>query len=282
MSEALLLTRVNVLAYLESIRQEGKSSNTVKKYARDLDAFLKFLKGDEKVTESTITAYRQYLQANYSSASANSMLAPLNNLLKSLGRADLCARLFKIQRRIFACEDRELTRSEYERLIEAARRAGKLRLMLVMETMAATGMRVSEIRHVTVESVKESKVEIYSKGKIREVYFPKKLRKRLLDYAASKCITEGPVFQTVHGNPLDRSNLFHDMKKLAESAGVSAKKIFPHNFRHLFARTFYAREKDIVALADILGHSNLQTTRIYTMTTAKEHVHKLERLGLVV
>ena len=291
MRKALLLTRANVQAYLDSIRQEGKSSNTVKKYTRDLGVFEEFVFGSEAgsrkvlcvkpVTQPTIAAYRQYLQANYSPTSANSMLAPLNNLLKFLGRADLCARLFKVQRRIFAAADRELSRKDYEKLIEAASSTGKLHLRLIMETMAATGMRVSEIRHVTVESVGDGKVEFCSKGKIREVYFPQKLRKNLLNYARSKGITEGPIFRTRCGNPVDRSNLYHDMKKLAGEAGVSEKKVFPHNFRHLFARIFYEKEKDIVALADILGHSNLQTTRIYTMTSVSEHIDKLEHLGLV-
>lgn len=287
----ICMSEDDICAYINSLVCEEKSVNTIKKYTRDLKKFLGFFtsKQSEKgegakslrITQPELIAYKQHLAENYAPVSANSMLAPLNNLLKYLGHSNMCLKLFKVQRRIFLREERNLSRKEYDRLIEAAKRRGDERIALVMQTMASTGIRISELRFLTVESLREGRMTISSKGKLREVCLPAKLQKRLKEYIRKRHIESGSVFVTRNGKPLDRSNICRLMKALCACARVLREKVFPHNLRHLFAKEFYAREKDIVLLSDLLGHSSLETTRIYTMTDAREHLKKLESLNLV-
>lgn len=289
MKAELLLRESEVSDFLESLRMDEKSENTSQKYKRDIKNLVTFIKNQTcctddavKITRSLLLLYKEHLQSNYLLTSANSMIASVNAMLKYLGREELCVKTFRIQRKIYQREDRFLKRREYERLLNEARRQGKERLLLIIETMASIGIRISELRFVTVEAVRAGRMQIVSKGKAREIYFPKKLRKSLAEYIQKKKIKGGMVFCTASGKAVDRSNICHEMKKLAEDAGVNPKKVFPHNLRHLFAREFYAQERNIVALADILGHSSLETTRIYTQTSAKEHLGKLDKLKFII
>lgn len=209
-------------------------------------------------------------------------MAALNCLFSFLGLPECRLKSVKIQRQIFRDESRELSQAEYRRLLAAAKSARNERLLLVMETICATGIRVSELRHFTVEAVRRGQAEVTNKGKTRTVFLPGKLQKVLLRYARTRRIAAGPLFVTKGGRPLDRSNIWHDMKALCREAGVAEGKVFPHNLRRLFARTFYGLEKDIVRLADVLGHSSINTTRIYTMESGYEHRRQLERMRLVI
>lgn len=264
-------------AYL--IREE-KSAATMEKYIRDVHAFLAFA-GEREVTKELVMSWKEALvEKKYAVRSVNSMLSSLNSLLDFLGWGDCKVKSLKTQRQIYSPEDRELTRAEYLRLLKAAENQPQLRL--VMETICSTGIRVSELRHFTVESVRQGEIEIRCKGKIRTILIPGKLRKLLISYAKKNSIRTGAIFITKRGNPLNRSNIWTQMKRLCEAAGVKSGKVFPHNLRKLFARTFYGVDKDIARLADILGHSSINTTRIYIMTTGSEHRRQLERLELVV
>ena len=289
MEKELILRESDINEFLEKLRLDEKSENTCQKYRRDINKLVEFIKfqtsctdEDVKVNRSLLLLYKEYLQCSYLLTSANSMIVSINALIKHLGCEDLCIKTFRLQRKICQREDRFLKRREYERLLNEARHQGKERLLLIMETMASIGIRISELKFVTVEAVRAGRVQIVSKGKAREIYLPKKLRKNLTEYIRRKKLKCGIVFCTTSGKAVDRSNVCHEMKKLAEDAGVNPKKVFPHNLRHLFAHEFYAQEKNIVALADILGHSSLETTRIYTKTCAKEHLRKLEKLKFII
>ena len=270
-------------AFRQHLTEEEKSRSTVEKYLRDVDHFLTFLfQRTDGVTKAGTVAYKEHLQSRYAASSANSMLTAANLFLQFIGRGDCCVRLLKTQRRLFREESRELTRPEYRRLVEAARRKKDERLVLVIETICATGIRVSELACITAEAVRRGTAEIRCKGKRRMVFLPESLRKLLREYIRQKGITEGSVFRTRTGRPMDRSNIWHAMKALSREAGVAEEKVYPHNLRHLFARTFYQQEKDIIRLADILGHGSVETTRIYTISSGAEHARQVERLGLVV
>ena len=260
--------------------QEEKSGATIEKYLRDVRAFYTF-EGKETVTKERVIKWKDSLvNAGYAVRSINSMLASINSLLNFLGWGDCKVKSLKTQRRAYCPEDKELTRAEYLRLLKAAK--DQPQLYLVMETLCGTGIRVSELRFFTVETVRSGQIEISCKSKIRTILIPGKLKKRLLKYAENNGIKSGAIFVTKHGKPLNRSNIWAKMKKLCETAGVQSSKVFPHNLRKLFARVFYGIEKDIAKLADVLGHSSINTTRIYIMTTGTEHRRQLERLGLVV
>ncbi len=256
---------------------KGKSKATAEKYVRDAAAFLKYTGGE--VTRESILGYKAYLCENYLPKSVNSMLAGINCYLEFAGFAHCRVGALKIQRRTFAERERELTKAEYERLLDAAKE--KPRLYYLLQTICSTGIRVSELRFITVEALKVGYSQIDMKGKTRTILLPEKLCKVLLKYAKNRKISFGSVFVTKNGRPLDRSNIWTEMKKLCEKAGVDKKKVFPHNLRHLFARVYYSREKDIVRLADILGHSSINTTRIYTMESGDVHKRQIERLGLL-
>ena len=210
------------------------------------------------------------------------MLSSLMSFFSFLGWSDLKVKSLKIQRRIFDSEEKELTKAEYQRLLQAAKAKQNERLYLLLQTVCSTGIRVSELKHITVEAVVNGKAEISCKGKRRTVFLPDKLCKMLKRYIRERKITSGPVFVTKNGKPLDRSNIWSDMKKLCAAADVSEKKVFPHNLRHLFARTYYSLQKDVVRLADVLGHSSVNTTRIYTMESGETHRTQLQKLGLLL
>lgn len=260
--------------------EEEKATATVEKYIRDVNAFAEWL-GENILDKEAVLTYKENLTKNYAPASVNSILASLNSFFAFNEWYHLRVKNLKIQRQIFVNKDKELTKAEYERLLTAAKSKGNEQLYFLMQTICATGIRVSELRYVTVESLKAQKAQINLKGKMRVIIVPKELCKMLLQYSKEHKITNGSVFVSKNGKALDRSNIWKMMKALCESAGVSREKVFPHNLRHLFARTFYSLQKDIVRLADILGHSSVNTTRIYTMETGETHRRQIQKLGLL-
>lgn len=261
--------------------EEERSDNTIEKYMRDIRFFREWLQ-DRSIDKSIVIEYKKELCERYSIKSVNSMLSSINAFFVFMGWYDLKVKTLKIQRRIFADKSKELSKSDYERLLIAAKNKKNERLYYLMQTMAGTGLRVSEIKYVTCEAVRQGQAVINCKGKIRQIFLPKKLCQMLKKYVKSQNIKSGSVFVTRSGRPLDRYAIWKMLKDLCESAGVSKDKVFPHNFRHLFARTFYSLQKDIVRLADILGHSSVETTRLYTMESGTEHIKQLQKLGLLI
>lgn len=261
--------------------EQERSSYTISKYIHDTRFFIEF--ADKRtLNKELVIDFKLFLGERYAASSANSMLAAVNGFIKFIGCADLRVKPFKIQRALFVPEEKELCRNEYLRLIEAAKQQKNERLMLIVETICATGIRVSELKFITVESVETGRAEIKCKGKLRTVFLPPQLCKLLKKYIQKQKITAGAVFITRSGKHLDRSNIWRNMKKLSALTVVSPKKVFPHNLRHLFARTYYSLEKDLSRLADILGHSNVNTTRIYTVESGQTHARQIERLNLIV
>lgn len=274
------LTETMLEDFYQHLLLEEKSTATVEKYLRDARAFFVYA-GQRTVTKELMMAYKTSLiETGYTVRSINSMLASLNSLLVFLGWEDCKVKNLKTQRQTYCAEEKELTKAEYLRLLTAAEHRPQLRLIL--ETICGTGIRVSELRFFTVEAVKRGEITVRCKSKTRTILLPGKLRKLLLNFAKKSGIPSGAIFITRSGTPLNRSNIWAQMKSLCKAAKVKASKVFPHNLRKLFARTFYGIEKDIAKLADILGHSSIDTTRIYIMTTGTEHRKKIERLGLVV
>ena len=260
--------------------REEKSAATVEKYLRDAGAFLAYSL-DRSITKEHTVSYKRSLQEQgYAIRSINSMLASINSLLDFLGWSDCRVKNLRCQRQTYCAEEKELTKAEYLRLLEASKHQEQLNL--VIQTICGTGIRVSELKYFTVEAVVRGEITVRCKSKTRTILVPGKLKKLLLNYAKKHGILRGTIFVTRSGKPLDRSNIWAQMKRLCHAAKVNPSKVFPHNLRKLFARTFYGIEKDIAKLADILGHSSIDTTRIYIMTTGTEHRRKIERLGLVV
>lgn len=274
------ITKELIKNFRRYLIEEEKASATVEKYIRDINVFADWL-GDKELDKEMVLTYKENLIKNYAPASVNSVLSSLNSFFTFNEWYNLRVKNLKIQRQIFANKDNELNKEEYERLLTAAKSKGNEQLYFLMQTICATGIRVSELRYVTVESLKAQKAQINLKGKMRVVILPKELCKMLLKYSKEQNITSGSVFVSRNGKPLDRSNIWKMMKALCESAGVARAKVFPHNLRHLFARTFYSIQKDIVRLADILGHSSVNTTRIYTMETGETHRRQIQKLGLL-
>ena len=262
--------------------EEEKSAATVEKYMRDIRTFVQWMGMDREITKERVIQYKEYLKKHYKVASTNSMLVALNRFFQYLGWSDCCVKGLKAQQQMFSSESRELKQEEYKRLVETARRQKKEQLALIIETITGTGIRISELVYITAEAVKQGKAEVSCKGKLRQIYLTKELRKRLMKYCRQKQIKTGPVFCTRNGNPLDRSNIWSMMKRLSKEAGVNPDKVFPHNLRHLFARVYYKKHKDIFYLADILGHASVNTTRIYTRTAGENHIRMLEGLKLVI
>lgn len=279
--EKPIITEKYIEDYMIYLREQERSRATLLKYQHDLYALMDFQQGRD-LTKTLLINWKEKLTGEYAPASVNAMLAALNGYLRFMGWMELTVKPLKIQRSLFLEEEKELTREEYVRLVKAAQAKENERLALVIQTICATGIRVSELKFITVEAVQSGRAEIANKGKRRVVFLPDQLRKVLKKYIQNQKKTAGAVFTTRTGKPLDRSNIWRDMKKLCESAGVSEKKVFPHNLRHLFARTFYSIEKDLSRLADILGHTNLSTTRIYTAESGAVHARQMERLGLIV
>ena len=260
--------------------EEEKSTATLEKYVRDITAFFAWLAGSE-LDKITVLRYKEHLITNYAPASVNSVLSSLNSFFEYNDWHGLKVKMLKIQKQIFAERSKELTKAEYERLLVAAKQKKNERLYYLMQTICSSGIRVSELSAITIEAVRNHKANINCKGKMRVVILPKDLCKMLTEYARGEKITSGPIFITKTGKPLDRSTIWKMMKALCESAGVDREKVFPHNLRHLFARTYYSIQKDIVRLADILGHSSVNTTRIYTMETYDVHRRQIQKLGLL-
>ena len=263
------------------LMEDERSAATVEKYLRDLRAFYAYIGENGAFTKADVIAYKQHLTERYAPASVNSMLAALNRFFREMGWYECTVKALKIQRQTFCSKERELTKEEYYRLVRTARERGDERLCLLMQAICATGIRVSELQFLTVEALNSGWATVSLKGKTRKVLLPAALCRKLRRYAKAQGISSGSIFITRSGRPMDRSNIFHAMKALCREAGVAAGKVFPHNLRHLFARMFYALDKDISKLADILGHSNINTTRIYIITSGQEH-RRLDALGLVI
>ncbi len=295
------ITDRTITEYEEYLLREEYAENTVRKYLRDIQAFLLWQSkccADRKeemdsntsdrnirgtvITREDATAWKAYLVAEeYAPVTVNAMLSSLNGFFSFLGWDECRVKFLKIQRRVFRDQDRELSRAEYERLLETAHSSGNIRLTLLLETICSTGIRVSEVKYITTEAVSRRRADIYLKGKIRTILLPGKLCKKLKEYARKQNICSGEIFLTRNGNGISRRQIWQEMKNLCEKAKVSSSKVFPHNLRHLFARTFYKICRDIVKLADVLGHSSIETTRIYLISTGENHARQMERLGLV-
>ncbi len=276
-----VLTLGQLAAYDGHLRREERAPSTREKYLRDVRAFALWL-GGEAVTKEAVTAWKERLLAEQRAPSTiNAALSALNGLFHFLGWEGCQARFVKVQRRLFRDPARELTRPDYERLITTARELGKERLALVMEAICATGVRVSELRYLTVEAVQRGRVEISLKGKVRVILIPTKLARKLLKYAKKNKTASGEIFLTGNGKSLSRRQIWAEMKRLCVQAGVEPSRVFPHNLRHLFATAYYRAYRDIAKLADVLGHSSIETTRIYLLTSGAEHQRQLDRLGLV-
>ena len=276
------LTDKLVAEFSAHLKNEEKSKNTTEKYLRDVRMFAAHFRGTE-ITKEMVIAYKSKLLAeHYAVRSVNSILASLNSLFTFLGWSDCKVKSMKLQRQIYCPEEKELTKAEYLRLVNTAKRKGKERLNLILQTICGTGIRVSELEYITVEAAKSGKAVVALKGKTRSVFLVKELQKKLLRYATEQNISSGTIFITRNGKPLSRTNIWREMKGLCQEAGVNPQKVFPHNLRHLFARVFYGIEKDIAKLADILGHSSINTTRIYIISTGSEHRKRMENMHLIL
>ena len=281
--EMLIMRKIDnelIEKYKNYLIDEERSHATIEKYVRDIGFFSEWLSGRE-VNKRLVLEYKESLIGEYAPRSVNSVISSLNSLFDYLGWHDCRVKTLKIQKQIFADRDRELMEAEYDRLLSAAKSKKNERLYLLMQTICSTGIRVSELRFITAESVNSGRANINCKGKMRTVILPRQLCRILKKYVREQGIENGSVFISKNGRPLNRSNIWSDMKKLADSAGVDRNKVFPHNLRHLFARTYYSLERDIVRLADILGHSSVNTTRIYTMETGEVHRRQIERMNLL-
>ena len=277
-----ILTSEAIECFKKYLREEEKSENTVQKYLRDVRAFAVY-SGGAAVTKKSVIAYKnKLLSENYAVRSINSMLASLNSLFAFLGWTDCRVKSIKLQRQIYCSEEKELTKAEYMRLVNTAKQKGNERLNLILQTICSTGIRVSELQYITVEAVKCGEAIVSLKGKTRTIFIVRELQKKLLRYASEQKIQTGSIFVTRTGKPISRTNIWREMKSLCESAGVNPQKVFPHNLRHLFARVFYSIEKDIAKLADILGHSSINTTRIYIISTGTEHRRRMEHMRLII
>lgn len=268
------ISEKDIKNFERQLLNEEKSAATIEKYLRDIRFFGKYL-GDREITKENVMLYKERLKSDYAPASANSMLVALNCFLRFLRLSECSVRLLRIQRQIFCREDKELSRQEYRSLLRAAN--GR-RISCIIQTICGTGIRVSELEYITVEAVKAGKASVDCKNKTRVILIPASIKEMLKKYIRKNGIVSGPVFLGRNGRPLDRSSIWRQMKALCKTAGVAAGKVFPHNLRHLFARTFYSIEKDIVRLADLLGHSSINTTRIYVMETGRRHLTCLEKM----
>lgn len=266
--------------YLGRLRDEEHSPATIRQYRRDILGFLTFL-GAEALSREAVLQYKQVLEERYQPVSVNAKLSALNSFFSFMDRCDLKLKFLKIQKKAYCSAETELSKAEYLRLVRAAKEKKKEKLALILQTMGCTGIRISEMKFITVETIDRGEAVIRLKGKTRMILLPKKLQKALREYIRQEKITAGPIFVTRTGRPLDRSNIWRMMKTLCRDAGVDREKVFPHNLRHLFARCFYAIDKDIAKLADILGHSSINTTRIYIISSGVEHRRQLDALELV-
>lgn len=275
------LTEGKIAAYARSLREAERACATVEKYLRDIRAFAAWLGGNPVTRERAAAWKERLLEDACAPATVNAKLSALNGLMKFLGWEDCRVKFLKVQRRVFRDAARELGRAEYDRLLEAARGRGREQLALIMEALCSAGLRVSEARYITVEAARAGRADIRLKGKIRTVLLTGRLCRKLLKFAQRQKIASGAIFRGPEGRPISRFRIWREMKRLCGAAGVAPSKVFPHNLRHLFAATFYRHTRDIVKLADVLGHSSINTTRVYLLATGVEHASLLEKLGLV-
>lgn len=275
------ITAERIDAYHRWLNREERACGTVEKYLRDLRGFVRWLAGQPATKELAHRWKEHLLEEDYAPATVNSKLATINGFFHFLGWDELRVKPLKIQRQVFRDQSRELGKADYDRLVETARNLGRERLALLMETICSTGIRVSEVRYITVEAAQRSRTEISLKGKIRTILLPNKLCRKLLKYARKQKIASGEIFLTRGGASFSRKQIWAEMKALCKRAGVAPSKVFPHNLRHLFAQTFYKACHDLVKLADMLGHNSVETTRIYLISSGADHARQLERLGLV-
>ncbi len=275
-------TKERLVGFRDYLRKEEREEGTVEKYLRDVEAFMVW-RGEGTVTKEWAVAWKEHLrQKGYRPESVNSKLAALNKFFAYMDWPECRVKYLKVQRRLFRGSEKELSREEYFRLLETAERGGKTRLGLLMETICATGIRVSEVRYITAEAVRSGRAEVSLKGKVRTILLPGKLCRKLEKYARKQKIVSGEIFLTRNGRGLTRRQIWAEMKALCQKAGVAGTKVFPHNLRHLFARSFYHACRDVAKLADVLGHSSMETTRIYLLSTGVEHARALEELGLIL
>ena len=267
--------------FCQHLRGEEREAGTIEKYRRDVGAFAAWA-GGRVVTRELAAAWKEHLRkAGYAPSTINSMLTAANRFFRFLGWEEVRVKALRIQRRVFRSREKELTREEYARLVETARAAGRERLALLMETICATGIRVSEVKYITVEAAETGRAEVSLKGKIRTILLPNKLCRKLKKYARKQKTASGEIFLTRNGKGLSRRQIWAEMKAICDRAGVPSSKVFPHNLRHLFARCFYRACRDVVKLADVLGHSSVETTRIYLISSGAEHARRMEGLGLI-
>lgn len=278
-----IITEERITEYREILLREEKRKQTIEKYIRDIRKLQIFLNGKE-LTKEQLILYKENLETGgeYTPTSINSFLSAVNSFCKQMGWSELHIKTIKIQHQAFETEEKELSDTEYHNLIKTALNQGKDWLALVIQALGSTGIRIGELQFLTVESLKKGMTEVYNKGKVRRIMYPHALVKLLRAYVKKKHYLAGSIFRTKTGKAIDRSNIWREMKKLCKLANVSAEKVFPHNFRHLFARQFYKLKKDIALLSDILGHTNLSTTRIYIKSTGKEHRHQLDMMHMVI
>ena len=276
-----VITAKMIAGFKEHLILNERSAATVEKYIRDVMAFTSYAH-NKAITKETVIGYKKHLQKNYAVQSVNSMLASINGLFSFLGRHDLRVKSLKVQQLIFRPEEKELTKAEYLRLCRAAECRQNHRLSLILQTICGTGIRVSELKHITVEAVRRGEAAVRCKAKTRSVFIVKELKQKLLRYAAEQGIKGGMIFVTRTGKPISRTNIWREMKALCVKAKVNPGKVFPHNLRHLFARVFYGIEKDIAKLSDILGHTSINTTRIYIVSTGTEHKKRMENMRLII
>ncbi len=278
-----IITEQSIRNFQQCLYEEEKSSTTIQKYIRDVKKLMAFA-GKEELTKKRMIEYKEALMGckQYKTSSINSYLVAINRFLSYMGWHDLCVKTCKVQKETFTPENRDLSREEYKRLVETAMADGRTRLALVIQTICATGIRVSELGMITVDAVRNGMADVSCKGKERRVLIPRSLQMLLLEYIRREGMDSGPVFCTSSGRPMDRSNIWKEMKMLCEEAGVEKEKVYPHNLRHLFAKTYYQLGKDIGKTADILGHSSIETTRIYIKTPSQKHRKILEDMGLVL
>ena len=274
------ITRKSINEYKEYLLAAEKAKATVTKYINEAERLAEYLNGNQ-LSKRALLEYREILAENFSSRTVNTKLAAINGYLSFIGADEYKVQLLKVQRRAFIDESRELSAVEYKRLVNAADAGGNERLSLVMQTICATGIRISELSYITTDAIEKRQTEIRLKGKSRTVLIPNKLCKKLAEYATRQHIDSGVIFRTKGGRPIDRANVCHDMKRLCDAAHVEQSKVFPHNLRHLFARAFYSVEKNLPHLADVLGHSSIETTRIYVAASSKQHERTLERMKLI-
>lgn len=279
--EERILTADIIEDFRKNLELQEKSTSTIEKYIRDVKAFSVYAE-NSAITKEKVIAYKKYLRNNYAVRSVNSMLASINSLFNSLEWHDLKVKSLKLQQQVFCSEDRELTKAEYARLCKTAKRKKNKRLNLILQTICGTGIRVSELQYITVEAAKQGESVVNCKAKTRSVFIVKELKQKLLRYAAEQNIKSGMIFVTRTGKPISRTNIWREMKALCVEANVNPEKVFPHNLRHLFARVFYGIEKDIAKLDDILGHSSINTTRIYIISTGTEHRKRMENMHLII